>query len=218
MTFCTTLKYLAIARVNYRTSATYLTNLLAHSATVVLRIWIFTQLYRVTFQMAGVPEIGALTVPMVIWCLMFTQSFQATGRRTHVLIDEEVKLGTLAYSINRPYSYILFHYFGFLGRVGANIIISLVAGIVAAFILVGPIIFTWQSILAGLILIFLGYVLDFLISMSIGLSAFWLEDTTALGWLYSKAQLALGGMILPLALFPESIRNLAELLPFGKLY
>ena len=40
------LKYFEIAKVNYFNSSAYLLNLLSRSAIVIIRIWIFTQLYK----------------------------------------------------------------------------------------------------------------------------------------------------------------------------
>ena len=111
---------------------------------------------------------------------MMTQSFRtATTPRLSRIIDEEVKTGTLAYSVNRPYSYILFHFSGFIGRSIPNLFINLLIGSVAALILVGPIALSWQALGLGVVLLFFGYVLDFFVSLIIGLTAFWIEDTSA---------------------------------------
>ncbi|MCL5411241.1 MAG: hypothetical protein M1150_00655 [Patescibacteria group bacterium] len=212
-------KYLEIAKVNYFTNTTYLANFLSKSIMVVLRIWIFTQLYRVTYATANENEIGGLTVPMVIWGLMIAQSLNtATRPQLSKLIDEEVKSGVIAYSINRPYSYILFHYFGSMGRFVSNLISNLTLGFLAAFILVGPISLSWNGLLLGSLLLFFGYTLDFLIDLMIGLISFWVEDISAFNWIYSKSQLIFGGLILPLSLFPDYLRNIAELLPFSQLF
>jgi ABC-2 type transport system permease protein len=213
------LKYFEIAKVNYFNSSAYLLNLLSRSAIVIIRIWIFTQLYKVSYSISGVSEIGGLTVVMVVWSLMMTQSFQtATTPRLSRIIDEEVKTGTLAYSVNRPYSYILFHFFGFIGRSIPNLFINLLIGSVAALILVGPIVLSWQALGLGAVLLFFGYVLDFFVSLIIGLTAFWIEDTSAFTWIYSKGQLVFGGLVLPIALFPEYLQKIAELLPFSQMY
>ncbi len=212
-------KYWEVAKVNYLNSTTYLTNVLARSATVVFRIWIFTQLYRVTYAVSGVFSIGQMTVPMVIWTLMFTQGFQTATRPGVVrLIDEEVKSGSLAYSLNRPYSYLLFHYFSQLGRILPVLLTNMAIGILAALVLIGPINVTLNGVLAGSLLLFFGYSLDFLISFILGLTAFWVEDTSAFNWIYQKGQMVFGGNILPLALFPAGLRNIAELSPFSQLF
>ena len=144
------LKYYEIAKINYYNSLAYIVNALSRSVVVVLRIWIFAQLYKITYAISGTEEIGGLTIAMVVWSLMMTQSFQSSGLpRVSSIIDEEVKTGTLAYSINRPYSYMLFHLFGFLGRSTPILFANLLIGSIAALILVGPIKITfWNFIRA----------------------------------------------------------------------
>lgn len=212
-------KYWAIARVNYHNNLAYIVNVFGRSLTVVLRIWIFTQLYTVTYQVTGNSEIGGLTVPMTIWCLMLTQSFQSATRPPVVrLIEEEVKSGNLAYSIVRPFSYVLFHFFGFLGRCGSNLLFNLFIGSLAAIILVGLIKTSLTGLIFCLFLLSFGLMIDFLISFLLGLAAFWLEDVSALYWIYSKAQMVFGGILLPISLFPEYLKKIAEILPFSQLY
>jgi len=214
-----TLKYLSVIRINARNTLAYLVNALSRSAIVVLRIWIFTQLYTASYAMAGATDIGGLTLPMAIWSLMLTQSFQSAARPMLVrILDEEVKTGKLAYSVNRPYSYMLFHLSGYLGRSAPNLITNLMIGALAAIFLVGPLPTSLIGIALGAALLCLGYMLDFCMQFIIGLLGFWLEDTAALVWIYTKGQFVLGGVILPLALFPGALGRLASLLPFGLMY
>ena len=213
------IKYFEVAKINYFNSLAYVINALSRSGVVVIRIWIFAQLYKITYAASGAEEIGGLTVAMVVWSLMMTQSFQSSGLpRVSDIIDEEVKTGALAYSINRPYSYILFHLSGYLGRSASNLFINLLIGSAAAFILVGPVKITLFGILFGAVLMIFGRLLDFLISFIIGLAAFWIEDTTAIAWIYSKGQMVFGGIILPIALFPDYLQKIAEFLPFSQLF
>lgn len=213
------IKYFEIAKVNYFNSSAYLINFISKSMIVIIKIWIFTQLYKVSYSISGVSEIGGLTIAMVVWSLMMTQSFRtATNPQLSKIINEEVKSGTLAYSVNRPYSYILFHFSGFIGRSIPNLFINLFIGSLAAFVLIGPIKLGWEAIVFGVILFFFGYVLDFFVSLIIGLIAFWIEDTSAFIWIYSKGQLVFGGFILPIALFPDFLQRIAELLPFSQMY
>jgi ABC-2 type transport system permease protein len=50
------------------------------------------------------------------------------------------------------------------------------------------------------------------------LLAFWIEDVTSIDWLFRAASMIFGGAILPLALFPDQVKAIAEYLPFGQLY
>jgi ABC-2 type transport system permease protein len=60
----------------------------------------------------------------------------------------------------------------------------------------------------------LGLLVDFGASIAIGLCAFWVEDTQPLTLLYDRAVMLLGGMLLPLELFPERVAAPLALLPF----
>lgn len=63
--------------------------------------------------------------------------------------------------------------------------------------------------------IVLGGLVRLLISGSIALIGFWLEDVTTLNLILNGGIWALlGGMIVPVATFPEHIRKFAELLPY----
>jgi ABC-2 type transport system permease protein len=212
-------KYFSVFRISFSDRATYLTNILARSSAVVLRIWIFVQLYSATYRMTGSSEIDGVTVSMVIWMLMLTQSFQmATRPSLAYIISQEVISGGLAYSINKPFSYSLFHFWGYLGRFLPNVLSNLIIGAVAAFILIGGNDFGWLGISLGMVILLGGLIIDFLANFCIGLLSFWVEDISAFNWIYTKSQIALGGVLIPLALFPEKIRSLVELLPFSHLF
>ena len=63
--------------------------------------------------------------------------------------------------------------------------------------------------------VLLGGLLRMLVSGSISLTGFWLEDVTTLNLILNGGIWALfGGMIIPVATFPEHIRQIAELLPY----
>ena len=96
--------------------------------------------------------------------------------------------------------------------------INLSVGILAVLILVGPIAISPKAIIFGAILLFLGIFIDFLCLYIIGLLAFWIEDIRPVIWIYSKGLFIMGGMIFPIALFPESFRKIAELLPFSQMF
>ena len=60
----------------------------------------------------------------------------------------------------------------------------------------------------------LAFLLDGLGHLIVGLSAFWLEDTSGLYLIYTRLTMILGGMLIPLDLFPGWLKNLVVYLPF----
>ena len=49
---------------------------------------------------------------------------------------------------------------------------------------------------------------------AIGLSAFWIVDTSPVYWIWQKLAFVLGGLLLPLELYPDWLRAAARLSPF----
>jgi ABC-2 type transport system permease protein len=72
--------------------------------------------------------------------------------------------------------------------------------------------FVWVCLfgLAAMALIIAWYLL-------LGLTAFWLDDVAPLYWIWQKALFLLGGLMLPLELYPAWIRALGALTPFPSL-
>ncbi len=212
-------KYLSIAKINSQSRTVHPANLIARSGSLVFRIWMFTQMYTASYASQGTSSIGGLTIAMTMWSVMFVQCFRsATRPRVSESIDLAVKDGSLAHSLNKPYSFILFHYFSFLGRVLPGMILNVTIGIGVVLALLGAIPITMQGIFAGSILLLLGYTLDFFINFIIGLSAFWIEDTTAADRIYQQLQYIFGGLIVPISIFPDNIARIVQYLPFSNLY
>jgi len=213
------LKYLSVGKINFLSNFAYLSNMLSRTLPVVIRIWIFVQLYEVAFSVSGVSSVNNLTVTATVWILAFAQSFQgATRPPINRIVNDEVRSGDLQYVISRPYSYVGFHYFSQMGKIFANLLFNLSVAVVVCFFFVGGISFSAQGIGWGILLMFMGLTLDFLLAFLIGILAFWIEDSTSMGWLYHKAQIIFGGLILPIAMFPDKIRHIVELLPFSQLF
>lgn len=72
----------------------------------------------------------------------------------------------------------------------------------------------WWAYLTASGLIILGFVARFLWEYTIGLLAFWTENTTSFTEVVWLLYAALGGMLAPLSFFPEWVQNIARWTPF----
>lgn len=211
--------YRAIAYISSLSRTAFLGALIMNGLLVALYIWTIKQLYTATYAAAQSQQIGGLTLVEAIWLLMFVQSFErATWPNPISLIDEEIKTGSITYSLQRPYSYILYHLASFFGRILATVTGNLLFGTMAVLMLVGPCSLTFCGLLGGAVAIVLGYILDFFMFFMFGICGFWVEDVKPFTWLYSKSKLIFGGIILPIAFFPAYIQKIVLLLPFSNLY
>jgi ABC-2 type transport system permease protein len=63
----------------------------------------------------------------------------------------------------------------------------------------------------------MAFALDFFGYFFVGLGAFWMEDTTGPMLIYSRMTMILGGMLIPLQLFPDFAQPLLAVLPFSSM-
>ncbi len=217
MTHVSLAKYTAIIRINLRERATYSLDVLSKAPQVMFRLWIMFSFYGVVLQTQPAAA-ATTTLNQLLWTLTILQAFSGRGHpRIAEIINDEVKSGLIAYSINRPYSYLLFQYCNFLGKSLPVIAARLIAGSIAALFFVGLPSTSPTALLAGTLLLIGGFTLDFFIGLSIGILSFWIEDSVALDMLYSKILLVLGGFLVPLSLFPPTLRSVLEYSPFSQL-
>jgi ABC-2 type transport system permease protein len=209
-------KYTAIARINVQNSLAYVWDALGGGIFTILIIFIFAQLWRATFKAQGETVIGGLTLNQTLWYFVWAELVQLSKIAVASTIEQEVKDGSLAYTLGRPYNYLLYHFFAGLGGVVTRIMFVLGFGSVVALIEVGPLHTFRPEVLPGVLLITaLAFVLDYCMTAGIGLLAFFFEDTSAFRLIYSKITFVLGGLLLPVDLLPGGLQSVARLLPFN---
>ncbi len=130
-------------------------------------------------------------------------------------IDQEVRSGQLAYLLGRPCSYVLYHFAQYLGERSVRLAINGLVAATIALIFVGGPHFTWMGLVAWPLVVFFAICIEFVAYFSIGLLAFWTEETTSFSFIFSRLTLVLGGVLAPLEVFPQPLRSIAEALPFS---
>jgi ABC-2 type transport system permease protein len=210
-------KYTWVGLTSARSNIAYLGEVATRAIFLGVILYIFLQLWRVTYAQAGAERLGELTLAQMLWYLAITESITLSGPRVAQEIDQDVRTGALAVQLIRPLSYPLYRLGATLGERLVRFLLNAVVGAVIALLFVGPI----PLSLGGLVLfapaLVLAFVLDFLGHFLIGLAAFWLEDTSGLMLIYTRITMILGGMLLPLELFPASWQPLLRALPFASI-
>lgn len=211
-----TRKYRAIARINIQNSLAYVWDALGSGIFVMLFIFVFAQLWRATFRAQGVSAISGLTLNQTLWYFVWAELIQLTKHPVANVIEQEVKDGSLAYTLGKPYNYLLYHFFSGLGGVTIRILFVLTAGAAVAWIEVGALAsFRLETMPLLLLVTLLAYTVDYIISAMIGLSAFFVEDTFAFRLIYQKITFVLGGLLIPVDFLPEALQTVARMLPFN---
>jgi ABC-2 type transport system permease protein len=210
-------KYTWLGLIAARSNLAYLGEVATRTLFLAVILFIFLQLWRVTYNETGATTLGGLTLAQMLWYLAMTEAITLSAPRVAQEVDQDVRTGALAVQLIRPLDYPLARLWTTLGERAVRFGLNAVVGAVLALLLVGPIAFTPAGLLIFALTLPLAFVLDFLGNFLIGLAAFWIEDTSGLTLIYSRVTMILGGMLIPLELFPEQSQPLLRALPFASI-
>ncbi|MHB8600344.1 MAG: ABC transporter permease [Ktedonobacteraceae bacterium] len=211
-------KYIAILYVSIVNNLTYMTEVVFRSFFLIIFVYIFLQLWTVTYASRNLSSLGGFRISDMIWYLAATETIALSLPQLTRQIDMEVRSGEIAYLLGRPCSYVMYRFAQYIGeRVVRLVMNSIVAGLIA-FVFVGPPPFTWQGLVAWPLVLFFAISIEYAIYFSIGLLAFWTEETSPFALIINRLALILGGVLAPLEILPQPIRGIAQVLPFSAIY
>ena len=207
-------KYWAIFQITLLNSLAYPGELVARSFLIVPFMWIFFQLWTITFRTSGTNVINGMTVYSTMWYLMMAETIELSRPALARTISDNVKDGSIAYILNKPYNFLLYQFSNSMGETLFRAMINALFGSALVWWLVGkpPAPRGW---LFAVIALLGTWVLNFCITCLIGLSAFLVEDVAPFMWIYQKFIFILGGFLIPLDFYPGWLQIIAKALPFS---
>ena len=209
-------KYGAIMLMNLQNQLAYVWDAVGRSVFVMLILYIFVQLWSSVYASRGGGEIAGLSLTATIWYFLFAEMIELGKFRHDQQISDEVKDGSIAYALTRPYGYLTYHFFNGLGETIVKMVLILLLGLPIAWSAVGFPSIAWETLPAVGLVLLLALVLDFVMASSIGLLAFVTEDTFSFRLIYQKLIFILGGLLIPVDFLPEWLQWIARLLPFSQ--
>lgn len=208
-------KYLAVMRVSIASNLAYMMEVFFRGLFLVVLIFVLGQLWKTTYSARGAKLLSGFSISDMIWYLAAAETIATSMPALTRRIDQEVRSGQLAYLLVRPCSYVFYNFAQYLGERLVRFIINGIVAAVVALIFVGPPHLTWMGVVAWPLVTLLALGIDFVAYFSIGLLAFWTEDTNSFSFIFSRLTLVLGGVLAPLEIFPQPLRSIAQALPFS---
>lgn len=207
-------KYLAILKINLLNSLAYPAELLTRVLMIVLFMWIFFQLWRVTFAASGAEAINGLTLQDMMWYLLLAETIELGRPRLARLISQQVKDGSIAYLLNKPYDFLYYQFASGLGESLPRLGMLFLVGGIVVWTLAGPPppLAHWP---AAFLLLAGAWLLHFCVNALIGLAAFIAEEVAPFEWIYQKMVFILGGMLIPIDFYPAWLQTICRNLPFA---
>lgn len=207
-------KYWAIFKTQLLNNFAYAGDLAAGSVMIVLFLWIFAQLWKVTYSAVGTERIAGMSRQDTLWYLMLAEVIVLSKPRLARTIAQQVRDGSVAYLLNKPYHFLLYQCSVGLGDSVLRIIANTIVGGAVVWLMIGPPPSPqgWPLVFVTVVL---AWLLDFCITAMIGLAAFVTEEVRAFEWIYQKILFILGGLLIPLDFYPGWLQTVAKATPFA---
>ena len=184
---------------------------------MLMIMYIFICLWKVGYN--GKNEICNYSYIQMIYYLLITETI-ALSKMNNITtkISDEVKSGLIAYNLNKPFNYIIYHFFNELGATFPKIIINLSVGFIVIWIVLGSCLINFIGLVISIISVLLSICIDYCFSILIGLISFKMEDVSGINMIYQKINQIFGGLFIPLSFLPIWMGNIAKVLPFSAIY
>jgi ABC-2 type transport system permease protein len=152
----------------------------------------------------------------LLWYLTVTEWVLLSLPPLYLHIQGDVRSGDVAARLPQPMSYVGARLAQAAGTACFGFLVLVAGGSTATFLLAGPPPSLF-GLFAAALMAALSVAVMLVFSAAIGLCAFFIEDTSPAHWIWQKLAFVGGGLIVPLSMYPDWLRGLAEHTPFAAL-
>lgn len=204
-------KYIAIFNLSFVHSLKNYKALVGLSIFLLTCLVIFAHLWRIAAAKTGAFN---LNPEHLLWYIAFNEWVLVSIPDTQDDMEQDLRSGRLAYLLPRPISYLGSTFAEALGNLSANLLVLGSVTFLFTWWQAGSLPFQPIGLVAAVLFGFGAGILAIIFQMMIGLSAFWLHEVSPFFWIWEKLLFMLGGLMLPLTVYPEWMQFLAHLTPF----
>ena len=205
------MKYFAIFRLSFLHALKNYKALVGLSIFLMTCLIIFAHLWKIAAMKKG---LVSFSPEQLLWYIALNEWILIAVPDVHDKMEEDLRSGTLAYQLPRPISYVGSVFASALGTLCVNWLFLGVVTVVFTYWQAGGLPFHPVGLLVTALFGLAAGIIAILFRMMIGLSAFWLQSVDPFFWIWEKLLFMLGGLMLPLAVYPQWIQTMARFTPF----
>lgn len=209
--------YAAIAVRAFRRYSTYraatLAGIFTNSVFGVIYSYAYLALWQVRPDAGGYDATDAVTYVWIGQALLVTVAVWGGGSTDD--LAERIRTGDVAIDLYRPVGVVGWYLAADLGRAAYHFLTRGLAPTVIGLVAFDIRLPAPTAAAAFLVSLLLAVVTSFAIRFLVASTAFWLLDQTGVRVLSGVLAIFLSGMVLPLVIFPESLRSVALALPWA---
>jgi ABC-2 type transport system permease protein len=204
----------ALVEAGWRTGLIYRLHYLATLLSAPISLLIYYYLWRAIFQATNTTVIKGFTLQeMISYYVIVMIVGMFTWSECDKWIEEDVVRGDTIIALLKPFTYFSWHYYFELGFTGLSLIVNIIPVFLIG-ILFGLKMTTGIFFVLFLVSMILASFIYFLITFIVGLTSFWLFKIAGVRRTKRVILAFLGGSMLPLSFFPDSLQKVFFYLPF----
>jgi ABC-2 type transport system permease protein len=204
--------YLAYARLGMRQEVDARAALIGRAGFLVVILFCFSRIWSLVFA-AG--ALSTHSQAELLWYIAVTELVVLGFPYIHTEMESDFKTGEMLVRLPQPVSYVGARLAEAFGGTAVRLAVLAPVGLIAPLLLVDghpappPSLVIAFGAAAGAL------VFALLADAAIGITSVWIHDTSPIFWFWQKLSFVLGGLLLPLEIYPHWLRRLAEWTPFG---
>ena len=183
-------KYLTVFKTGFKQEKDAVFDNIVRSIIFCIIMYILVQLWSFIYGDNGTSAvINGYSLNQMIWYLIIGECIVNSARTSSITreITNEIKTGSIAYKLNKPYNYYLYSISSFMAKSFFMMLFTIPTAVLIGVIFVGvPDSFTWTQIIPCLIVFLMSILLNWCIFGVVGILAFWVQDSTPYYWIVSK--------------------------------
>lgn len=183
---------------------------LAHRGQLLGRVFVYLVVVFLFHQVFESVNAG----PERLWYLAITEWLILSTPVLSFQIEQDIRSGQLAYFMLRPMHYLSLRFFEGLGGCCVRFLLLGICGFIQAYLLTRMIPGSFSTWFFGIFFGIIGILIYTLVSMLIGLSAFFIKEIHPAVFLNQTATFCFGGLIVPLSFYSNFWQGLSFCTPY----
>lgn len=204
-------KYVAIAQLAVTHGLKNYKTLIGLSIFLVTCLIIFAHLWKLVAVRYGAVEFDP---DHLLWYIALNEWVLISIPEIQLDMEQDLRSGKLAYMLPRPISYLGSVFAEGVGTLVLNLLVLGTVTFVFTWAWLGSHPLSLPGFIVTLVFGILAGLLALIFQMLVGLSAFWLQDVAPFSWVWEKLLFMLGGLFIPLSVYPAWLQYIAVWTPF----
>ena len=198
----------AFARLGWRETASDRFGLLARVILYSLPVLIYSAIWQAT-PLAG----SGVSAEEATWYVMATEAIIFAPGYVFREVEEDIRTGAIEAALTRPVDYALARIAEEMGGTLLRLAVLGTYGGILAWTVTGMVPFAWTALPAVWTAAGFGALIALLVQVAIGFLTVWAGNPAPAYWIWQKLVFVLGGLFLPLTLYPAWLADIGRLTP-----